>query len=366
MKIILGVCGFGLGHSTRQRPIFEGLTARGHEIIVIANDASHQYFARHFPDARLYRVYVPAMTVTSDGLDFTATANDPRNADPAITRSFWDACAYIEKEFRAPDLVISDYDMVSAQIAYLFGAPLVTLDQQHKFLGYDFPPVNGYTPQEHRMRLGYFFPKARARIATSFFRVDYAALPDYAVTIVPPIIGWDLKGKGARPIDGQVTVYISTASAIQQSFRELAGVFAAFPDYTFQCFAEGSIAIDSLPSNIRLMPNTRAEFLACLCQSSAVIATAGHNLITEALYLRVPMFLIPFQHYEQQLNAHIIAREQLGYANEVIDPANLRQFFANLDAYRDGDSDRIYRRYDGDTVVLEMIEALILPLSSSV
>ena len=49
-----------------------------------------------------------------------------------------------------------------------------------------------------------------------------------------------------------------------------------------------------------LVPNDRAAFVDSLTRSDAVIATAGHNLITEALYLRVPMFLLPFDHYEQR------------------------------------------------------------------
>src|SRR5579864_9305870 len=108
MKIVLGICGFGLGHSIRQRPILEGLIARGHEVILIANDASYQYFSKNYPQVRLVRVYVPAMHVSPRGLDFAATANDPRNAQPEITPSFWKACGFIDKEFGTPDLVISD------------------------------------------------------------------------------------------------------------------------------------------------------------------------------------------------------------------------------------------------------------------
>ncbi len=358
MKIVLGICGFGFGHSTRQRPILEGLLARGHQVILITNDQSYQFFSQYYPQVTNARVYVPVMHTTPHGLDFEATANEPRNALPEANSSFWKACGLIERQFGKPDLVISDYDMVSAQIAYLFGVPLVTLDQQSKFLGYAFPDLGSYNPNEHRMRLGYFFPKAEARIATSFFKVQYAPVGDYPVTMIPPVLGADVKAKMPTPIDRRITVYLSAASHIQQPLEELLAVLGQFTDCTFQCFVDGSTTRQ--PANVILKPSDRAVFIDSLRQSSAVIATAGHNLITEALYLHVPMFLLPFDHYEQQLNAQIIQNEQLGYAAPTITESNLRAFLSQLDKYRQSRrlSSLIYDRFDGDRVFLELIETM--------
>ena len=356
MNIVLGVCGFGLGHSTRQRPILEGLIARGHKVMLIANDQSYQFFTQNYPQIQTLRVYVPIMYTTPRGLDFARTASDPRNALPEATPAFWNACGLIAQEFGRPDMVISDYDMVSGQIAYLFGAPLITLDQQSKFLGYAFPDIGDFNPNEHRMRLGYFFPKAKARVATSFFKVAYKPVAEYPVRIIPPIIGHDVKVRTAAPIAKQVTVYISAASRHGQSFDDLARVFSFFPDYTFFCFTEGHTSPP--PANVVLMANARATFLDCLCQSSAVVATAGHNLITEALYFHIPMFLLPFPHYEQQLNAHIITSEGLGSSDHVATESNLRAFFDRLDQYRKRESPLIYRQFNGDTTFLDFIQTL--------
>jgi len=358
VKIVLGVCGFGLGHSIRQRPILEGLLARGHRVILIANDQSYQYYARNFPKIPLLRVYVPVIYTTPDGLDFARTANDPRNNLAKANPAFWNACGAIQQTFGKPDVVISDYDMISAQMAYLFGAPLVTLDQQSKFLGYEFPDIGNFKPNEHRMRLGYFFPKAKARIATSFFKVNYAPVAEYPVAIIPPIIGQDVKRTKANPVPKQVILYVSAADALEQSFDDLAEVFSAFPDYRFFCVRDGTF--NKLPSNVIPIPNTRAEFLVTLANSSAVIATAGHNLITESLYLHVPMFLLPFTHYEQQLNARTIEREGFGCAAATVTEGNLWQFFNDLDRYRSHASPMIYDQFNGDDVFLDFLESLDL------
>jgi uncharacterized protein (TIGR00661 family) len=359
MKIVLGVCGFGLGHSARQRPVLEGLLARGHDVILVTNDQSYEYFTRHFPQVRNARVYVPIIHTTPRGLDFRATADDPRNAQGEAHRAFWEACGEIERHFGKPDLVISDYDMVSAQMAYLFGVPLVTLDQQSKFLGYECPTIDAFTPDEHRMRLGYFFPKATARFATSFFTVDYVPVDEYPVTILPPILGRDVKGLIPEPVDGNVTVYLSAASHVAQPLDELLALFGQFTDHRFTCFVDGEVT--HIPNNVTLRPSSRADFVTSLRQSAAVISTAGHNLITEALYLQVPMFLLPFAHYEQQLNARVITDGGLGCAAERLTGTNLRVFFDNLDAYRRQrrETTCLYNNFDGDTVFLDLVESLL-------
>lgn len=356
MKIVLGVCGFGLGHSIRQKPILQGLLARGHRVILIANDSSYQFYARNFPQVPLLRVYVPVMHTNARGLDFARTASDPRNNGSESNAAFWNACGAIEQAFGKPDIVISDYDMVSAQVAYLFGAPLITLDQQSKFLGYNFPDIGDLSPEEHRMRLGYFFPKARARIATSFFRINYDANPEFPVTIIPPIAGQDAKRIRTNPIPGQIALYISGASQLPQSSDDFASIFAAFPDRRFYCFADAPF--NHPPSNVIPVPNSRAGFLEVLASSSAVIATAGHNLITESLYLHVPLLLLPFTTYEQQLNAHLIAQEGFGMVAKILTKDLLEQFLDCTDHYRSQKSDLIYDRFDGDAVFFEILESL--------
>lgn len=62
-----------------------------------------------------------------------------------------------------PDLVISDYEPVSAQYSYALRIPLVTVDQQSKYLLADsreMPTFGDLTPNEEIARLSLFFPKA--------------------------------------------------------------------------------------------------------------------------------------------------------------------------------------------------------------
>jgi uncharacterized protein (TIGR00661 family) len=356
MSIVLGVCGFGNGHSVRQTPILEGLIQRGHAVFLITNDQSYHYFSERFPHIPNARVYVPVIHSSARGIDLAATAQDKRNILPDANAAFWGACERIERAFGGPpDLVISDYDAVSAQIAYLFSAPLVTLDQQSKFLGYAFPALDGFTPDEHRMRLSMFFPTARQRIATSFYTVDFAPRPAFPVTIIPPIIGHDVKRLGRGSRQKHIAVYISAANLTRQSWADMLAVFREFPGTTFCTFTPETGT--PTPPNVISMPNSRVEFLACLRDSAGVIATAGHNLISEALYLQVPLYLLPFHHYEQLYNAEVIASEGLGVTSADVTPDCLSAFITRLDDYRARftESTHIYSRFDGDVTFLDML-----------
>ena len=66
MKVVLGVCGFGLGHSTRERPILEGLLARGHDVVLVTRAT---FFSTLFPGVPNAQVHVPAVHTTPDSLD---------------------------------------------------------------------------------------------------------------------------------------------------------------------------------------------------------------------------------------------------------------------------------------------------------
>jgi hypothetical protein len=65
--------------------------------------------------------------------------------------------------------------------------PLITIDQQSKYLCGNYPSLNGKSVISEIMRLRMFLPKANARIACSFFNVDTSE-NKFNVIILPPTI----------------------------------------------------------------------------------------------------------------------------------------------------------------------------------
>jgi len=78
-------------------------------------------------------------------------------------------------------------------------------------------------------------------------------------------------------------------------------------------------ALDHFPGvNFRIFPSEDFDFTASLATCRAVIAPAGHQLISEALFYRKPLLVFP-QHmqYEQNLNAQMLVRSGWGMKSHV-------------------------------------------------
>jgi len=173
-KILYGICGIGNGHTFRQVPVVDHLLRQGHQILMFAYGASLKYFTEHYtdqPKLTVVEVANPYFVGSKSGLDFEATLVNPSNQ-----RDFHHmnskAMAQAQHKIGRPDIVISDYECVSAQYGYAKGAPLVTFDQQSKYLVGEFPEnISDTSCTDEVERLRMFFPKAELRLAVSFFQV---------------------------------------------------------------------------------------------------------------------------------------------------------------------------------------------------
>jgi uncharacterized protein (TIGR00661 family) len=73
-------------------------------------------------------------------------------------------------------------------------------------------------------------------------------------------------------------------------------------------------------------------FLADLASSRGVIASAGFSLISESMYLKKKMLLLPLAgQYEQIVNAHYIQKLGLGLSAKKLDEPVLAKFLDELD-----------------------------------
>ncbi|KPA15195.1 teichoic acid biosynthesis protein [Candidatus Magnetomorum sp. HK-1] len=172
MRILLGVCGIGRGHSIRQTCILSELLKRDHKVALFTFGESTKYFKKYFPDVIIFEVSVPWIYADSNGIDFLKIAHDKNNISQDGYFKNFKAMDKVLKYFKSnPDLILTDYEPISAQLAYATCTPLVTIDQQSKYLGYNFSPFENFSPLEERSRLSLFFPKANMRFSCSFFSI---------------------------------------------------------------------------------------------------------------------------------------------------------------------------------------------------
>lgn len=339
-KILYGICGIGNGHTYRQLPIITTFAERGDQVMIFAYGSSYAFyhqFAKDYPNLAVERVAVPFYQGCASGLDFSASLKMVQNQENffAINTQAW---AKASQWLGQPNLVISDYEPTSAQYAYAYHAPLITFDQQSKYLMGDFPEtLSGQSYRDEVMRLRLFFPKAAKRIACSFFHVAPRQDPKAeSVVICPPPLRDQILQIQRAPQQGSHTiiVYFSEQHFAHHSLPEMVDLFSEFSTTRFHIFLP-QVQKDLPLNNHQAMfyHHGDSQFNELLANCHGIIATAGHTLLAEAMYLGIPVYTLPLPIYEQLINADVIDRHGFGLSHGEISKEKLAYFLAHLPTF---------------------------------
>lgn len=335
MKILVGVCGIGKGHSIRQYEICKELIKRGHEVRILTYLEGVKFFEGK--QIKVYDVYVPIILYKGDKL----------NVLDCIKRNFF---KYIPGKIRnrkiirslmkdnfIPDLCISDYEPVVAQIAYKFNKPLLNIDQQSKFIYMEKQEIDGYSCIEEKKRLSLFFPKYDRKYIVSFYKLPNINL-GANVELVYPILANDIKKSIDCNIRNKtIVVYFSKFInvPIKQSYEQVINVFKNFKDFKFIIFSTELVENGiTTHDNVEIHKNDRKQFVEELLKCDGVISTAGHTLIAESFYVKKPIFVIPLPTFDQHYCGKFILDNKLGFSDSQITYENLKFFLDNLNEFK--------------------------------
>jgi len=357
-KILYGVCGIGNGHTNRALPILEHFTKTA-EVMIFAHDNSFAFFSEYFknaPSVKVVETAIPFYPGDKNGIDFKAAAEHPFNRKD-IFKINCNALDTANREFGKPDLVITDYEPVSAQYAYLNNVPLVTLDQQSKYLCGDFPEdLGGFTFQDEICRLRMFFPKAAARIALSFFKFPLKENAE-AVTLFAPTIKESIASVKRTSPDGSILVYISTAREFPQTIDEVVKICAEISDTKFHIFLGKDAAYENYgdaSTNVTVYRQGDPHFMEVIKRCSGIVATAGHSLLSAAMYLGIPVYAIPVSPYEQHMNAQVINEHGFGISRGRLEKEALASFINRVPEFQkniEADTEILFRKNGKDEVI---------------
>jgi uncharacterized protein (TIGR00661 family) len=328
------------------------LAASGHQVEILTFGQGFDYFRRTEFRDRCHKVFAPWIECDNQGVRWLDTIRMNWSDGPAGFALNRRTIAALSRSGMRPNVCVADYEPVSGWLARQVGAPLVTVDQQSKYLGYEIAPVRHMTRIEERSRLAVFFPKAAKRIATSFYRIDAPPDKKFRVDLVPPIIREDVAvlAERDRKIDDQFVLVYLSGYAKKNSFVDatrLVGVLGRLTSWRFKMYSHNPPTIE-LPSNVRVQTTLSGEFVDDLSRASALICTAGFTLLSEAMSLGIPVLTAPLFSYDQHLCARVIAEAGAGMA---VDSENgiseevLTKFLSRLEEFRLGivQSDKLLR-----------------------
>ena len=186
MKILIGICGIGNGHLSRQTNVINLLMNNHHEIVIATTKNNINYFEKKFSNFKVLEISIPWIACNSKGIDFVTSMNRYNEGNIDQFSEFLNFSINVEKAFSGvPDLVITDYEPNVAQYSYASDKPLICMEQQSKFLYLDEMKISNSSILEEKKRINYFFPKYAYKVISSFFPI---VIKEKNVKVVTPII----------------------------------------------------------------------------------------------------------------------------------------------------------------------------------
>jgi len=320
-RIVYGVAGEGFGHSSRSHLIGKRLIDAGHDVMFAGSNKSLEYLKLYFGD-RVKEVF--GLTFEYEHGKINAFATIKKNlrrfyADELNRQLFKE---HIEPF--SPDLVITDFEPFTAWWAIRNKVPYISIDNEHILTHCKLESIKGQFLAHFNAwfvtRSYYFCPKAYVII--SFFN---APVKSKNVYLVPPAVRPVLEQFAASAGD-----YILVYSTIDGGLEKLLDVFNnKFKQYKFILYGFNQAR---QAGNCTLKERSTEGFITDLAHCRGVIASAGLSLISECLYFKKKMLLLPIPgQYEQVLNAYYVQKLGLGFAAADVDEQSLSAFLAELE-----------------------------------
>lgn len=330
-KILIGICGIGNGHLNRQICVIEELLKSNNQIVVATQKEKIDVLKERFPKINILEVNIPWITCTNNGIDYVDSLSKYINSSKNQYKLFFEFSINVEKLFNGhPDIVITDYEPNVAQYAYSASLPLICMEQQSKFLYLDEIDIENNSIKEEKYRLNYFFPKYDKKIISSFFPID---VKDENIYVVPPIIPAIKKNNDKN---NQVIVYFSPYSD-SENYLKILNIIKDYSNYIFKIYSNKDLKQYQNFFKYKNLSfyNFNSNFKDELCSSSALITTCGHQLVSEAISINIPLCVFPLETYEQKYNASMIEKYGIGVYIKDYEKIELDAFFKNINNYYD-------------------------------
>jgi len=289
MRILYGVQGTGHGHVVRSASMVQRLRELGHEVHCLVSGRE----PGAIPGIDAFAPYTAVRgftgTVGGGGVRLLRTVGQLR-----IPRFFRDVRELDGSRF---DLVVTDYEPVSAWIARRHRLPSVGLGHLYAF--------------RRPMRLP--GPTGPARGLVAAFATVYTPVRvavglhwhPFGGRNLPPSIPPEVRS--SPEVDpGKVLVYLPG-----EAEEEIVALLERLPRVRFVVYRPVERPIER--GNVALRPYDRTSFVADLADAGGVLSNSGFSLPSEALHLGRRLLVKPIRrHPEQYLNAAALRALGLG------------------------------------------------------
>lgn len=342
-RIIYSVCGEGLGHAIRSGVILEELIER-YDILIFASDRAYTYLSQKFEN--VYEIYGFNTVYENNKVQNRKTFVKSMKKLPRDLKENLGLLYKLARDFK-PNAIISDFEFYASLLSKLLRIPLISIDNMHVITQCNIEYPDKYRKDKLKAEsvVKSFIVRPKRHIIISYF---YPEIKNPQKTIIyPPVLRKEIME--LKPSYKNHILVYQTSKSNEKLIKTLKKVKEKFIIYGFDK--------NETDQNLEFKMFNEDEFFSDLQNSRAIITNGGFTLISEALYLKKPVYSIPVKgQFEQIINA--IYLDKLGYGefHEEINKKSLEKFIKKLPKYQNN----LKEYYGGDN------KALIKELENSI
>jgi uncharacterized protein (TIGR00661 family) len=278
MKVALICCGEGFGHVSRMVTFAQALE-KEYEIFLFAPKTVHGFINSKLPGMPVEEV--PHMHLVKEGDKINYWKTLVENAGTMLRfRTRIVRLAHKLSQYKI-EAIINDYEPFSAFAAKKLGIPLLQINHP------------GIIIRNPSILPDALLTKAIAKFMMPVFDKRYFV--SFYDGEIGPLIREEIKNQ-ERKTEDYYLIYLkpSYKQPILKQLKKL-GI-----------------------NNYKLFPNEKENYAQALAHCKGIISSAGHQSISEALYLKKPILVIPQRgQYEQRLNASMLEGTGWGKATSI-------------------------------------------------
>ncbi len=321
-RIFYSVCGEGMGHAIRSSVILEHLTKK-YDVYIFSSERAYEFLASKFDNVfeigGFNTVYENNVVRTKKTF-FKALKANPTNLK--------DGYNVLYKEYKRikPNIIISDFENYSSILSKLMNIPLISLDNIHMLTQceYDYPPNHRIDMLTAKAVTKSYILRPKRHIITSFF---YPPLKHPHMTaLYPPVLREEIMK--LTPEEGNHVLVYQTAESSLNLMEELKKLDHEFIIYGFHK--------DEVDENLTYRSFNEDQIYEDMRTAKAIIVNGGFTMISEAIYLKKPIYSTPaHKNFEQILNGFYVEKLGFGETHESLDVEKIENFLNNLDKYQE-------------------------------
>lgn len=317
------VCGEGMGHAIRSGVIVDKIKD-DYDVYLFSSDRAYEYLNSKFDN--VYEIGGFNTVYINNKVNNLKTLSNALKRNPTNMKVGYEKLYKKARELR-PDVIVTDFEIYATAVSKLLNIPLISLDNIHMMTQtkIDYPKNHYAEMIKAKGVVKTYVVKPKVHILTSFFYPKVR--PGKNAVLYPPVIREDIFK--LEPIEGDhIIVYQTSRESVKLVER-----LKSLKDEKFIVYGFNKNETDE---NLTYKQFNEDVFYDDLASSKAVICNGGFTFITEAIYLKKPIYSVPaIGNFEQTLNGFYV--EKLGYGeyHEVMSAKKVKEFLDRLPKYQE-------------------------------